>query len=360
MSLLDLVREPIRPLTAYEPPAALPPVKLDANESPWPLPAEVCERIARALSDVPFHRYPDARATALRQAVAHQVGGAPDALVLGSGSDEVIALLLTALARPRGGRERAAVLFPEPTFVMFRIAAAAHGLEPIGVPLAHDWQLDVDGMLAALRVHQPNVVFLPSPNNPTGNTFRDEDLRRLIEADRGALFVLDEAYAAFARRSLASWCDAHENVALLGTLSKIGLAAARVGWCRLPADLAVEVDKARQPYNLNTMSQRIGTMALGELAPVLDEHVARIVEERDRLGAALRAHDRLTVFPSEANFFLCRLDGDPDALARDLLADGIAIKSFHRHGGRLAHHLRITVGTRDENDLLLEALAARL
>lgn len=354
--LLSLVPPDIRPLTAYAPPPLPPPVKLDANESPWPMPEEARRRMAEALAAVDMHRYPDARATGLREALARRSGGHPDDYVIGSGSDEVIALLMTALVEPRGRRTRAAVMYPEPTFVMFRIASITHGLEPVGVPLAADWQLDVEATKEALAAHQPNLVFLASPNNPTGNTFRDEDLRALIESDPGALFVIDEAYGAFTGRSLASWCDAHENVAALGTLSKVGLAAARVGWCRLPSALAVEVDKARQPYNLSTLAQTAARLALGELAPVMEEQVRRIVAERDRLIAALASFEGLSPFPSQANFILVRHDGDPDALCASLRERGIAIKSFHGHGGRLAGHLRITVGTPEENDALLAAL----
>jgi histidinol-phosphate aminotransferase len=242
---------------------------------------------------------------------------------------------------------------------MFRIAALAHGLVPIGVPLDAEWQLDVDAMIAALSAHRPNLVFLATPNNPTGNAFRDEDIVRLIQADPGALFVVDEAYGAFAGRTLAGLCNEHPNVAALGTLSKIGLAAARVGWGRLPPVLAVEVDKARQPYNLNALSQAVGLLALGGLAPVLDELVARVVDERERLAAELSALARFTVYPSAANFLLCRHDGDPDPLCADLRARGIAIKSLHAHGGALEHHLRITVGTPDENARLLDALTPR-
>lgn len=358
--LLSLVRPEIRPLRAYAPPATPPPVKLDANESPWPLPDEARRRLAEALAAVQAHRYPDARAGRVREALARRSGGSPDDYVLGAGSDEVIALLMTALVEPRAGRSRAAVLVPEPTFVMFRIAAITHGLEPVGVPLDPDWHLDVEAMRRALREHRPNLVFLATPNNPTGNAYRDEDLRAVIESDPGALFIIDEAYGAFAGRSLASWCDRYPNVAALGTLSKVGLAAARVGWCRLPPALAVEVDKARQPYNLSTLAQTAAELALGELGPVLDDRVGRIVAERERLGEALARFDAFTVFPSQANFFLLHHAGDPEALTSSLRERGIAIKSFHGHGGRLAGHLRITVGTPEENDQLLAALGELL
>ena len=352
--LLDLVRPELRPLTAYVTPAEHGAIKLDANESPWPLPEDARQLVARTLASVDLHRYPDPRATELRRKLAERTLGHPDDLVIGSGSDEVIALLMTALTAPRGERQRAAVLFPDPTFVMFRITALAHGLAPVAVPLDARFQLDVDAMRAAIETHTPNLVLLATPNNPTGNAFRDEDLRVLIESDPAALFVIDEAYGPFAGRTLASWCDQYDNVALLGTLSKVGLAAARVGWCRLPRALATEVDKARQPYNLNALSQAVALLALDELAGVLDEHVRRVVAERTRLLAALAKRPGLVTHPSDANFVLVRHEGAIGTLAAALESDGIAVK--HWASGPLAGHARITVGTPAENDRLLEAL----
>lgn len=353
---LGRVREELGPLRAYTVPAEPPPVKLDANESPWPLPERARETLARRIAELPMHRYPDPRATALREAIATHVHGAPEELVIGAGSDEVIALLVTTLARPHTGADRAVVLYPEPSFVMYRISALAHGLEPVGVPLDDTWDLDVDAMCAAMDEHRPSLVFLATPNNPTGNAFDDERIAAIVEAAGDALVVIDEAYGPFAGRSLSSWCQDHPNVAALGTVSKIGLAAARVGWGRMHPDLAREVDKARQPFNLSALSQAVGVLAFGELAPVLAEHVEAIVRERARLHAALGELPGLRPYPSDANFVLCRYDDDPDVLARALLARNIAVKSFHSHGGRLAHHLRVTVGTPRENDRLLAAL----
>ena len=355
----DLVREAVRPLRAYTVPKDPPPVKLDANESPWPLPAEARARVAEVLAGTPFHRYPDPRATALRAALSARVGGKPEELVLGSGSDEVIALLFTALARPREGRVRAVVVHPTPTFVMYRIGALAHGLEPVGVPLGEGFALDQEAMLAALAEHRPNLVFLASPNNPTGNSFARDAIETLIGAAPDTLFVIDEAYAAFRGDSLADLVERHPHVAALGTLSKVGLAAARLGWVRMHPELAAEVDKARQPFNLNALTQAIGQLALTELWPILEDQVAHIVAERKRLGDALRGTRGLHVYPSDANFFLVRFDGDAPALASRLLDLGVGVRVF-ANDPRLAGHIRITVGTPEENDRFLEALRACL
>lgn len=356
-AMLALVRPELEHLRAYSTPPGAPPVKLDANESPWPLSQALRDRLAASLAALPLHRYPDARAMAVRTPLAAQLDAHPDELVLGCGSDEVIALLCTALARPREGRARAVVLYPTPTFVMYRITALAHGLEPVEVPLGPGFALDVPAMRAAIAEHRPNLVLLATPNNPTGNTFADDDLRAVIDAAPESLVVLDEAYAAFAGRSLSSWCDQYPNVGLLGTLSKIGLAAARVGWARVPRALAAEIEKARQPFNLNSLSQAAGALALGELRAELDAHVAAIVAERARLGAALVLLRGVHVTPSNANFFLVRFDADPAPVVRELAAAGIAVRAFSGHGPALEHQVRITVGTPRENDALLTVLA---
>jgi histidinol-phosphate aminotransferase len=355
-ALADLVRPELAQLRAYAAPSGAPPIKLDANESPWPLPAALRARIAADLAEISLHRYPDPRADAVRRPLAAKLGARPEQIVLGSGSDEVIALLCTALARPREGRTRAVVLYPTPTFVMYRITALAHGLEPVEVPLRPDFSLDVPAMQAAIAAHRPSLVFLATPNNPTGNAFDDDALRAVIASAPASLVVIDEAYAAFAGRSLSRWCDEHPNVALLGTLSKIGLAAARVGWARLPDALAAEVEKARQPFNLNALSQAVAALALGPLAPELDAHVAAIVAERARLGRALALLPGVRVTPSDANFFLLRFDADPGPLVARLASEGIAVRYFGGHGAALDRCVRVTVGTPTENDALLAAL----
>jgi histidinol-phosphate aminotransferase len=350
-----LVKSTLGPLSAYKPFAKSFPAKLDANESPWPLPAEARARVAELVANIDLHRYPDAGAHGLRDVLAKRLGADPDALVLGVGSDEALAMLMRALSEPRTGQQRPVVLVPEPSFVMYAMRAVVEDCEPVTVPLDAQFQLDVPAMLAAIARTRPNLIFLATPNNPTGNAFRDADIVRIIEAAPDALVIIDEAYGAFAGRTLRSLSSRYDNVAMMGTLSKIGLAALRVGWVELPRKLAEHVEKVRQPYNLNALSQAVAELALTELWPVLEQQVADIRGERTRLGAGLRGLDKLTVFPSDANFFLVRFAGDSEALARDLLARGISVRAF-KGSAALAGHLRITVGTPAEDDMLLSAL----
>ena len=309
-----------------------------------------------ALAAVDLHRYPDVRATALRERIAAREGVHPDCIVLGCGSDEAIAMIVTALSRPRADRDAPAVLFPEPSFVMFRVTATTLGATPVGVALDEAWDLDVDATRSAIARHRPNVLFLPSPNNPTGNLFSRDRIEAVVAAAPDALVVLDEAYGAFSGVRYHDLFEAHPHVGRLQTLSKLGLAAARVGWAILPRALAAEVDKVRQPYNLNALSQRAAELCLGELAPHYDEAVAAIVRERGRLAGALASIAGVTVSPSAANFLWVELEADAGAVYAALIARGVVVRSFHAAGGRLARRLRITVGTPEENDLLLDAL----
>lgn len=356
-----LLRPELAALHAYAPAKAGAAIRLDANESPHTLPAEARARLGAALAETALHRYPDVRATALREQIAARENVHPDQIVLGCGSDEVIALILTAFSRPRAGRAKVSVLFPDPSFVMFRLSALAQGHSPVPVALDEAWDLDVPAMTDAIAHHAPHAIFLPSPNNPTGNLFARDRIAAVIAAAPDALVVLDEAYGPFSGvRYDAEMSSNPHHVARLQTLSKLGLAAARVGWAILPRALAREVDKVRQPYNLNALSQTAASLCLGELAPFFDEAVRAIVAERARLAAAMAAMPGVTVSPSAANFLWVEVPGDGAEVYRRLVARGIVVRSFHASGGRLANRLRITVGTAEENDALLSALPACL
>jgi histidinol-phosphate aminotransferase len=351
---LELVGEGLATLSAYRTRPDAAPIKLDANESPWPLPDEARARLAEVLRDAPLHRYPDLLATELRAALAERMGAAPDELLLGVGSDEVIGILMAAFGQPRSGAARAVALYPSPSFVMYPITARVHGLEPVEVALREDWSLDLAGMRAAIEAHRPNLVFLATPNNPTGNAFDEEALLAIVEAAPDALVVIDEAYAPFRGHSHSRWVERHANVGVLATLSKVGLAGVRLGWIRMHRELVAEAEKARPPYNLGTLTQLAAQLFLREMPWVLDAQVQAIVAERSRLQDALRAIPGVRVHPSVANFLLIEV-GDAPLLHAAMLARGVQLRAFSSEP-RLARHLRVTVGTPEENDRLLAAL----
>jgi histidinol-phosphate aminotransferase len=353
-----LVRPELAELSSYVPadPANVR-VRLDANEAPPNESAHLRDVVARAVARTALERYPDARARELKSRIAERTGARPEELLVGTGSDEVISLLLTALARPRPKAPQPTVLAPTPTFVMYRVTARAHGWKAVEVPLDANWDLDVSATKRAVEMTRPNVVFVATPNNPTGNRVSDDRLAALAECAEDALVVIDEAYVDYARAgSLRSWRTRYPNVAILRTLSKVGLAALRVGWLEGPEELVREVDKGRQPFNVSATSQAAAAAVLAEGWDEVRGHVAAVVRERDRLAVEVQDVPGVAVSPSDANFLWIRTERPAADVYQGLLARGILVRSFHAAGGRMAHWLRVTVGARRDNDEFLAAL----
>lgn len=350
-----LLRSELSDLSSYVPHAGRFDVRLDANEAPALLSDEARARIDAALAPADYGRYPDATHAELRAALAARVGARPEEILVGIGSDEIIALLLTALDRPRSGAPATTVVTTAPTFVMYKISARARGMKVVEVPLDDRWDLAEASMLRAIELARPNLVFVATPNNPTGGLVSRDRLERVIAAARDAVVVVDEAYVDFAPRSQLDLKDRYDNVVVLRTLSKIGFAALRVGWLVGPEELVREVDKTRQPYNLPTPTQRAATVVVRDLADEVRRVVGAIVGERERLAAALVALG-LDVPPSHANFLWAGTPGPAGPVFEALAARGVLVRSFHATGGRLGNRLRITVGTAAQNDRLLEEL----
>jgi histidinol-phosphate aminotransferase len=363
--------EALAELCAYAPDPVVVPVRLDANEAPALLPTlspeeRACwEQAARAVEPA---RYPDVRATALRALLSERLHVSPDQLVLGVGSDEVIAILLATLARSLDGRPPC-ILVPGPTFVMYRISARVHGFDVVSVPLDRDWDLDEPRMLEAIRAHRPAVVFLATPNNPTSGAYDRDKVARIVEQagrnDPPTVVVIDEAYLPFRLAGDDPWkgetgldfLRRDPHVVVLRTLSKIGLAALRVGWAVAHPLLAAEMEKVRLPYNLPTPSQSLAACALGPLSTALDRHVAAVARERARLLDELRRHPRASFGRTDANFVWLALDGVTGAeVTTSLKARGVLVRNFAAHPDRI----RVSVGTRAESDAFLAALAATL
>jgi histidinol-phosphate aminotransferase len=345
------VRPEIRALSAYHVPDPGDCIKLDAMENPYRWPDELVSAWLERLRSVSINRYPDPAARRLQTALrgAMQV---PDgmAVLLGNGSDELIQMIVQTLAAP--GR---VILAPEPTFVMYRLIAQVVGLRFAGVPLTDDFALDLDAMLEAIDLHQPAVVFLAYPNNPTGNLFDAAGVRRIIEAAPG-LVVVDEAYAAFASDSFMAMLSEYANLLVLRTVSKMGLAGLRLGLLVGPQDWLGEIDKTRLPYNIGVLTQASAEFAL-EHQEVLDAQTAQIRADRATMFAALQALPDLTVYPSEANFILFRAPaGRATELFDGLRSRGVLIKNLSAAGGALRDCLRVTVGAPAENDAFLRAL----
>jgi histidinol-phosphate aminotransferase len=356
---LELLRPELADFKPYAPDGGTYRVRLDANEAPPLFPESVRERLVRTFSTIAFERYPDATEGDLRGAVAARLGVAPEEVLLGVGSDELIAILLTALSNSRKASDPPTVLTTTPSFVMYRMTARLRGQRVVEVPLDASWELAEDAMLRALSMAPPHVVFIATPNNPTGTVAPVERLERLIQAAPGSLFVVDEAYVDYSDRHLLELYRRHENVVVLRTLSKVGFAALRVGWLVGRRELVAELDKVRLPYNLGTPSQTLATLVLGELWPEVERVVSTVKGERARVAAALGGLG-VEVTPSQANFLWVKTPRPAGEVFEALRARGVLVRSFHEKGGRLAHQLRITIGAPAENDELLRSVGESL
>jgi histidinol-phosphate aminotransferase len=344
-----VVRPDVRAQKAYVVAAAEGMIKLDANENPWSLPDAVKTRVVAALAQVALNRYPDGGSDAARTAL-RRVFALPDelGLLVGNGSDELIQLVVSAAARPG-----ATVLAPEPTFVMYRVNALNAGLRFVGVALKADFTLDAVAMIEAIERERPAVIFLASPNNPTGERYATVEVEAIIRAAPG-LVVLDEAYVPFADGSLLSRVSEFPNLLLIGTLSKVGMAGIRLGYAVGAREWIDELNKVRPPYNVNALTQAAACALLADTGWVA-EQAAAIRAERQRVAGVLARLAGIVVFPSQANFLLVRV-ADTERVFDGLKAKRILVKNVAGGHPLLANCLRITVGTRDENDLLLAAM----
>lgn len=344
-----VVRPEIRALSAYAVARADGMIKLDAMESPFPLPEALRARIGAAVAAVPVNRYPDGGAAAVKSALRAALG-LPETLglVLGNGSDELIQIITSAVAKPG-----ATMLSPDPSFVMYRRNALYAGMRFAGIPLEPDFALDTAAMLAAIERERPALIFLAYPNNPTGNLFPASAIEQILRAAPG-LVVVDEAYYAFADASFLPRVVEFPNLLVLRTVSKIGMAGLRLGYAVAAPAWTEELDKVREPYNLNALTQAVAPILVAERA-LLAEQAALLKAERSRLHAALAALAGVVTYRTHTNFVLARVPDAPRWYAA-LRAAGILVKNLHGEHPLLEHCLRITVGAPAENDALIAAL----
>jgi histidinol-phosphate aminotransferase len=355
MTLVEkIIRPDVLAMTSYPVPDATGLVKLDAMENPHRLPAALAAQLGTRLADVALNRYPAPRPAAL-VAKLKRVVGVPAGcdVLLGNGSDELINMISVACARPS-----ARVLAPVPGFVMYQVSARLAQLEFVGVPLTPALDLDLGAVLAATAAHRPAVIFLAYPNNPTGTLFDDAAIGRIIRAAAGSLVVIDEAYQPFAQKTWLPRAAEFDNVVVLRTVSKLGLAGIRLGYLAGRPEWLTELDKVRPPYNVNVLTQATLDFVLDHV-DVLEAQAAAVRAERARLAAAVAALPGTTVFPSAGNFLLVRVP-DAAAIFQALLAARILVKDVSAMHPLVANCVRVTVGLPEENARLLAALTAAL
>ena len=332
-------------------------IKLDAMENPYSLPLHMRPELGRRLADAVLNRYPVPSYANLKHKLCARMG-VPKGydVILGNGSDELISIIATAIT---GGQRRPVIMAPVPAFVMFARTAMLTGCEFVGVPLRADFSLDKDAMLAAIREHRPAAVFIAYPNNPTGNLFDENDIVAIIEAlGENGIAILDEAYAPFARSSFMARLPEFENMVVMRTVSKLGLAGIRLGYMSAAPALLAQFEKVRPPYNINVLTQLAAEFALDHI-DILNEQASLIVAARAQLAVDLAQLPGVTVYPSSANFLLVRV---PDAAAAvtKLNADKVLVKNVSKMHETLANCIRVTVSTPEENAAFLDAFKASL
>jgi histidinol-phosphate aminotransferase len=350
------IRQDVQSMHAYAIQASAGLVKLDAMENPFRLPPELQRELGERLARVAINRYPTQCVADVIEALARFVElPAGCQLMLGNGSDELISLLALACDVPG-----ATILAPVPGFVMYEMSAKLQGLQFVGVPLTPDFELDEAAMLAAIERHHPAVTYLAYPNNPTANLWNDAVIERLVEAvgAQHGLVVFDEAYQPFASRTWMQRMAAHDHVLVMRTLSKFGLAGVRLGYMAGATALIEQIDKVRPPYNISVLNAEATRFALDH-ADEYARQAALLRAERERLQHALREVPGATPFPSEANMILVRAPDAAHAFV-GMRQRGVLVKNVSALHPLLANCLRLTVGTPEENTLMLDALKASL
>ena len=310
-------------------------ILLDANENPF---------------NNGMNRYPDPMQKKLKLRLAEAKGLTMEQIYLGNGSDEVLNQLMIAFCTP--GKDEA-ILLP-PTFGMYQVCADINGVKTIAVPLTKNFQLDIPAILAAQN-KRTKMIFIPSPNNPTGNCFVLEDIRLLLEQFNG-LVVVDEAYVEFAEdQSILPQLADYDNLIVVQTFSKAqGLAGVRLGMCFGDPQIIHLMNKLKAPYNINVLTQDAVLKRLEEQG-IIQQQVLQIRAEKERIISEIKALTLIKkVYPSNANFFLAKVDNSSKRY-KQLIERGIVVRNPSKNVN-CANTLRITVGTPEENNALISAL----
>ncbi len=323
-------------------------IKLDANENPFGPSPKVFEALAKLPN---MQVYPDPESGRLRELLADYTAVPADQILCGAGADELIELIIQLFIEPGD-----TIINTPPTFAMYRFNAPLYHARAVDVYRRADFSLDIEAIQAAVAQHNAKLVFLCSPNNPSGGLIAGADFKTLL--DLPATLVVDEAYIEFAEHEgLASWVGDYPNLIVLRTLSKwAGLAGLRIGYGLFPRALMPHLWKIKQPYNVNVAADLAAQVSLQDL-DFLRERVRLLIQQRARLEAAFAELPYLAPYPSQANFLLNRVCGMPAEALRDALASaGIIVRYYSKP--RLFDHIRISAGKPDQVDRLLDVLRA--
>ena len=352
MDYKKLVREEVLAQKAYSIELVDCRIKLDANENPYGLPDELRSVFMDEIAGIALNRYPEPGLPYLVSRLANYLGVDQRSVLVGNGSDEIIQMICMALGKPG-----ACMVVPTPTFVMYRIMGRNLGWRVIEIPLDERFDLDQAAILEAIALNSPSLIFLSTPNNPTGNTFSSDKIERIIAASPG-IVVVDEAYGAFSGKTLLPLMKNHKNLVILRTLSKVGMAAMRVGFLIGPPPLVEEFHKVRLPYNLNTFSQAAAVFYLDHEA-IFSGQINDIIQEREKLIEALKNLKGIHPRPSHANFIFFSCAFESDHVYNYCIQKGILIKNFNGPG-IMKNCMRVTVGTQKENREFINAIQSMI
>jgi histidinol-phosphate aminotransferase len=344
----QVLKVPAYTLRAYEAE-----IKLNQNENPFDFPQDLKEETIRRFRQRQWSRYPDFVPDALRLRLAEFVGWQKDGVLVGNGSNELLQATLMVLIK-----SRTTVAIPFPTFTVYRLISTVLGAKVVGIPMNPDLSYNVDDLVSKSKESGAGVLIINNPNNPTGSTIREKGLRRILDQFPGYV-LLDEAYYEFCGHSGLAFLAEYPKLIITRTFSKaMGMAGLRVGYLLAHPDLAAQISKAKLPYNINQFSLTAAEVALENIGRFRSA-IEAVLKERERLGKKLRELPGFKVYPSEANFFLVEAPIKPRVLFDNLYDQGILIRDVSYYP-MLSKCLRISVGTREENNRLLSALRAGL
>jgi histidinol-phosphate aminotransferase len=347
------VREDLADMVPYGAPQLDVPVRLNNNETPYPVPQEVLDDMAEAVRGLQLQRYPDREAVELREALALHAGHGVEGTWAANGSNEVLQQLLMAFAGP--GRS---ALVVEPTYAMHSLITRATGTRLITRVQPRDLPITAEVAAELVADAGADLTFWCSPNNPTGEASGPQTLAAVCRAAPG-LVVVDEAYGEFGRSHAAELLGDHGNLVVTRTFSKaFRMAGLRLGYLLADPSVVDGLRLVRLPYHLSSVTQAVALRALAHVGQVMD-HVVVIERERERVAAAMAALPGVEVLPSDANFLCFSTGVEPERLWRGLLERGVLVRDVSGYP-TLDRYLRVTIGTPEENDAFLRALTGEL
>lgn len=351
---LNAIRPAVRAISAYHLKSRDYKIKLNQNEYPEDLPDWLKKEIVDELRKISWNRYPDFSRNRLQEKLAAHLNLDPQRLLIGNGSNDILQMIFTATLS--AGKKLLTIV---PTFPVYQQIARVLEAESLPVEFDEEWSFPVERILSTLKANQPELCVLCSPNSPTGALLPMERLAEILRTAKG-LVIVDEAYFEFTEKSALPLQGEFENLIITRTFSKaMGLAGLRIGYLIAHPNLVAEFRKVKLPYNLNILSETAACKLL-DYPEVIVQRVAQLQREKDWLHRELQAIDGIMVFPSAANFFMIETPHPSEAVFEKMIAQGVLVRDISGYHPRLQKKLRISVGTRAENDACVRALRRAL